>query len=123
MNSNAHLKTIFTSFVMAALFVGMLLVPDIAFAQSGGGADATGRVKGFINNINGLLNIASVAVVTMALIYTGYQIAFANKRIMDMLPILVGAFVIGAAAQIAKMIIPEDVGSGVMLTILSASYA
>ena len=122
MNSNAHLKTIFTSFLMATLFVGMLLVPDIAFAQ-GTGADATGRVKGFINNINGLLNIASVAVVTMALIYCGYQIAFANKRIMDMLPILVGAFVIGAAAQIAKMIIPENVGSGVMLTILNASYA
>lgn len=123
MNSNAQLKTIFTSFLMAALFVGMLAVPDIAFAQSGGGADAAGRVKGFINNLNGLLNIASVAVVTMAVIFAGYQIAFAHKRISDVAPILIGGFLIGAAAQLAKMIIPEDVGSSVMLTVLSQTYA
>ncbi|KQZ67825.1 MULTISPECIES: TrbC/VirB2 family protein [unclassified Lysobacter] len=123
MNSNAHLKTIFTSFLMATLFVGLLAVPDIAFAQAGGGADASGRVKGFINNLNTLLNIASVAVVTIAFIIAGYQIAFAHKRISDVAPILVGGFVIGAAAQLAKMIIPEDVGSGVMLTVLSSAYA
>lgn len=123
MNSNAHFKTIFNAFLMAVVFAGLLLVPDIAFAQAGGGADATSRVKGFINNLNGLLNICSVAVVTFALLYCGYQIAFANKRILDMLPILVGAFVIGAAAQIAKMIIPEPVTQNVMLTVLSSTYA
>lgn len=61
----------------------------------------------FFKNINGILNIASVAVVTIAVIFAGYQIAFAHKRIADVAPILIGGLLIGAAAQIAKMLIPE----------------
>jgi type IV secretion system protein VirB2 len=105
MNFNAQFKNIVSTFFMAALFVGMLALPEMAFAQT---ADAESRVKGFLNNINGLLNIASLAIVTIAVIFAGYQIAFAHKRISDVAPILIGGFLIGAAAQLAKMVIPED---------------
>ncbi len=96
------LKTV----LMAAAFAAAVFVPDV-FAQSTnfGGTDT--KVCGFFSNINGLLNIASIAVVTIAVIFAGYQIAFAHKRIGDVAPILIGGLLIGAAGQIAKMLLGD----------------
>ena len=85
--------------------VALAWMPLAAFAQVG---DTENTVEGFFDNIQGLLNIASVAIVTIAIIFAGYQIAFAHKRIADVAPILVGGLLIGAAAQIARMLLPED---------------
>ncbi|MGH8081669.1 MAG: TrbC/VirB2 family protein [Lysobacter sp.] len=115
MNNNIHLKNLGSAFLMAALFAGMLMLPELAFAQ--GQADAGSRVKGFINKLNDLLNIASIAIVTMAVIFAGYQIAFAHKRISDVAPILIGGFLIGAAAQLAKLVIPDNPTNNVMLMV------
>lgn len=71
-------------------------------------SDTEGSVCGFLDNINGLLSIASIAVVTIAIIFAGYQIAFAHKRIADVAPILIGGLLIGAAGQIASMIMPKN---------------
>jgi len=85
------------------------VVPSLAFAQAkGGGGDFTdtgGTVTKFFGNINSLLNLASISVVTIAVIFAGYQIAFAHKRIADVAPILIGGFLIGAAGQVANMLI------------------
>jgi type IV secretion system protein VirB2 len=99
--------------------------PGIVLAQAApdfGGADS--KLTGFLQNINGLLNLASIAVVTIAVIFAGYQIAFAHKRIADVAPILIGGFLIGAAAQIAKMLV-GDAGAGVAVVLqsLSGMYA
>jgi type IV secretion system protein VirB2 len=51
--------------------------------------------------------MASIAVVTIAVIFAGYQIAFAHKRIGDVAPILIGGVLIGAAGQIARMLLGE----------------
>lgn len=92
--------------VVAAFSLGLptelLAGPDYA------GSDQ--KVCNFFESINGLLNMASVAVVTIAVIFSGYQIAFAHKRITDVAPILIGGVLIGAAAQVAKMIV-GDTGS------------
>ncbi|MFL6593482.1 MAG: TrbC/VirB2 family protein [Luteimonas sp.] len=88
------------------------LAPGIALAQAApdfGGTDS--KVTGFLQNVNGLLNLASIAVVTIAVIFAGYQIAFAHKRIADVAPILIGGFLIGAAAQIARMLVGEPGGA------------
>ena len=99
--------------LMAVAFVACLAIPDLAFAQDGTGAK--GRVQTFFTNINALLNVASIAVVTIAIIFAGYQIAFNQKRIGDVAPVLIGGFLIGAAAQIAKMLLPADVTKTAML--------
>lgn len=91
--------------LMAAVFVSMLAVPNMLFAQSFAGADT--KVCGFFDNIKGLLNMASIAIVTIAILFCGYQIAFNNKRITDVLPILLGGVFIGAAGQIAKMLVGD----------------
>jgi len=82
--------------------------PAAVLAQAFGGADA--KVCGFFDNVNGLLNMASIAVVTIAIIFAGYQIAFAHKRISDVAPILVGGLLIGAATQIARMLLGPEAG-------------
>jgi type IV secretion system protein VirB2 len=88
--------------LMAVVFVGILATPGMAMAQ-----EATDRVEEFFGNLNSLLNIASIAVVTIAVIFAGYQIAFAHKRISDVAPVLIGGFLIGAAAQIARMLLGD----------------
>lgn len=71
-------------------------------------AETTASVCGFFSNLQGLLSMASIAVVTIAVIFAGYQIAFAHKRIADVAPILVGGLLIGAAGQIAVMLLPTN---------------
>ena len=96
-------KSTLSALLAAVVFVGFLAVPGMVVAQDFGGADT--KVCGFFDNIKGLLNIASIAVVTIAIIFAGYQIAFAHKRIADVAPILIGGLLIGAAGQLAVMVI------------------
>ncbi len=101
--------------------VAMLALPELALAQDGTGA--AGRVTTFFTNINALLNVASIAIVTIAVIFAGYQIAFNHKRVGDVAPVLIGGFLIGAAAQIAKMLLPDDVTSTAMVVGQMLQYA
>lgn len=57
---------------------GWLLAPG-AWAQTF--ADACNQVSGFMDNLLLLLRVVSVAVVTIAIIFAGFQIAFAHKRV------------------------------------------
>lgn len=90
----------------AVAFTALLALPELAFAQ----ADFDKRACGVLDSFRGLLNMASVAVVTIAIVFAGYQIAFAHKRIGDVAPILIGGILIGAAGQLAKWIMPDQKG-------------
>lgn len=74
---------------------------------TGGGTAGTTQTSllNFLGNIQNILQVASIAVVTIAVIVAGYQIAFNNKRISDVAPILIGGVLIGAAGQIASMLV------------------
>lgn len=100
-------KTVANGMLMAIAFVVLIAFPELALAQDGSGAKTS--VTTFFTNLNNLLNVASMAVVTIAVIFAGYQIAFNHKRISDVAPVLIGGFLIGAAAQIAKMLLPNTV--------------
>ena len=111
-----------TSLRVALMSSSLALLPVAAWAQDVAGA--TTRVQSFFGNINALLNVASIAVVAIAIIFAGYQIAFNHKRIGDVAPVLIGGFLIGAAAQIAKMLLPDDVTSTAMVVVqLLPGYA
>jgi len=101
---------------LAALFTA-LMIPGIAIAQVG---ETGTKVCGFFENINSLLNAASIVVVTIAVIFSGYQIAFAHKRIAEVAPALGGGVLIGAAAQVAKMVVGGN-GSGSGATACTSS--
>lgn len=91
----------------------LLLYVAGARAQSAGGLEeTTTKLCGFLGNITTLLNLGSIAIVTIAIIVSGYQIAFAQKRFNDVAPLLVGGLLIGAAAQIAKMLVGNQASCG-----------
>lgn len=100
----------FEIFRGVALFVVAMSLPGLALAT---GTDAFQTdTCAFLTRITTLLNIASVAVVTIAIIFAGYQIAFAHKRISDVAPILIGGLLIGAAGQLATWIMSNrDAGA------------
>lgn len=102
-DARATLSALFMAFV----FVSMIAMPEIALAAE----DFQTKTCDFLENITGLLNIASIAVVTIGIIFAGYQIAFAHKRIADVAPILIGALLIGAAGQLATWIIGAQAGA------------
>ncbi len=118
-----HAQRMLKSMLMAVLFAGAVFAQE-AFAAAGGGFGGTDqKVCGFFTNINGLLNIASIAVVTIAVIFAGYQIAFAHKRIGDVAPILIGGLLIGAAGQIAKMLLGDSSTSSCSSTAMLVDQA
>lgn len=88
------------AFLYLAVFL-LLTLPGIALGQDA--TDTIDTACKFASNINKILNAVSIIVVTIAVIFAGYQIAYAHKRIGDVAPVLVGAILIGAAGQIAKM--------------------
>lgn len=95
-----------TENITTATFVAVtILAPAAVFADQQLFTTAQGGACNFIRNIHTVLNLMSVAVVTIAIIFAGYQIAFAHKRISDVAPILIGGVLIGAAGQIAKMLV------------------
>ncbi|HEY4293107.1 TrbC/VirB2 family protein [Luteibacter sp.] len=96
-------RTSLNKVVIFFMIAAVLLLPSISLAQNV--AETSKKVCGFFENINSLLNAASIVVVTIAVIFSGYQIAFAHKRIADVAPALVGGVLIGAAAQVAKMVV------------------
>ena len=102
-----------SAIIMVIIAATALAFPELALAQDATGAQ--GRVTSFFTNINSLLNVASIAIVTIAVIFAGYQIAFNHKRVGDVAPVLIGGFLIGAAAQIAKMLLPSDGTSTAMV--------
>ncbi|WP_372393507.1 TrbC/VirB2 family protein [Xanthomonas sp. NCPPB 3582] len=108
----ADAKMVGTQAMKAVVFTSLLLVAGGAFAGNTelGGTDT--RVCGFLNNVTRLLNMGSIAVVTIAVIVAGYQIAFAHKRISEVSPILIGGVLIGAAGQIANMILKNNESDG-----------
>jgi type IV secretion system protein VirB2 len=93
---------------LAFLLVALAFVPEIALAQV---SETQDKVCGFFGGISTILNAASIVVVTVAVIFSGYQIAFAHKRISDVTPPLLGGVLIGAAAQIAKMVVQGKDGT------------
>ncbi|MGJ7542691.1 TrbC/VirB2 family protein [Variovorax sp. LT1R16] len=98
----------------SAAIATLVIVPCLAMAQAGGG-DLTSATCGVLGKVKTLLNAVSIIVVTIAVIFSGYQIAFAHKRIGDVAPVFIGGLLIGAAGQIANMLIAtntSDASSG-----------
>lgn len=112
--------------LMSLVVLGAMMLPGAALAQDLGGTDQ--KVCGFFSNINNLLNMASITAVTVAVAFSGYQIAFAHKRITDVAPVLIGGLLIGAGGQIAKMLVGDtgqscSATTSMVMHYLSSFYA
>ncbi|WP_429002530.1 TrbC/VirB2 family protein [Xanthomonas sacchari] len=104
-NSNA--KIIGMAALKAAMFTAAVFASGAAMATGTDYAGADQKVCGFLGKTNNILNMASIVVVTIAVVFAGYQIAFAHKRVAEVAPVLLGGVLIGAAGQLAKMLIGD----------------
>lgn len=103
-----------TVLIMSALLIAAVTIPGIAFAETtdGGFTAACENVAGFFGNFQMILKAVSVGIVTIAIVFAGYQIAFAHKRISDVAPILIGGLLIGGAATIAVWFVGDFADDG-----------
>jgi type IV secretion system protein VirB2 len=106
-NNATQAKNTLNSLIMFAVLLAIVALPTLAFAQEADFQATGAKVCGFFSNMNKILNMTSITVVTVAVVFSGYQIAFAHKRIGDVAPILIGGVLIGAASQVAKMVIGD----------------
>lgn len=89
--------------VLVIAFLTLTLSQQVLAAPATTGfGDACDNVVAFFTNFETILKAASVIIVTIAIVFAGYQIAFAHKRLSDVAPILVGGLLIGGAAAIAS---------------------
>jgi type IV secretion system protein VirB2 len=103
----ANAKKVGKAAMQAALFTAAVFACGAAMAAGADYAGADTKVCGFLGKTNNILNMASVVVVTIAVVFAGYQIAFAHKRVSEVAPVLLGGVLIGAAGQLAKMLIGD----------------
>ncbi|QCB45669.1 TrbC/VirB2 family protein [Hydrogenophaga sp. PAMC20947] len=90
-----------------------------AWAVAAGFEKACANVSDFFTNFETILRVASVSIVTIAVVFAGYQIAFAHKRLSDVAPILIGGLLIGGAATVAGWFVSgwsTENGSGAQTT-------
>lgn len=88
------------------------LVPVIAFAQNEANME---KAKAFLSNISMLLNMASIVIVAATLLFVVYQLVLRRQKFEEVRAILFGGLLIGAAAQIARVLLPDDVTSTAMM--------
>ncbi len=87
------------------LFMAFLVFGQEVLAQANNVTqqfgEACGKVEGFFKNFETILKVISITIVTIAIVFAGYQVSFAHKRLSDIAPILIGGLLIGGAATIA----------------------
>lgn len=86
------------------MFATLLLLPSLALADE----DLGQTTCTFFNKINSVLNGISIVVVTIAIVFAGYKVAFAHARIAEVAPVLIGGVLIGAASQIANVFLKNS---------------
>ena len=84
-----------------ALIFSFLLVASAVQAQSAVGT----RVTGAVTQLGTIINATTTIIVTVAIIFSGYQISFNNKRFGEVWPILLGGLMVGAAGLFAQFFI------------------
>ena len=83
--------------VFCLLALGLALFPELAHAS--GGLD---KIDDFMNNLVSILRGASIATVTLAVMWVGYKVLFTDWDVKEIGKILMGALLIGGAAEIAR---------------------
>ena len=86
----------------ASLLLAVMVTPVLAQDRY---AHTEGSVCGFLDNINGLLSIVSIAVVTIAIIWAGFKMIFQGARLADVANVLIGGTLVGGAAAFASYIV------------------
>ena len=76
----------------------------MAFANPSFGAGLQ-KVNTLVQNIQDVLTAVAIGVVTIAILIAGYKILFGGQTFREVSPIIVGGIIIGAAVEIASLLV------------------
>lgn len=83
----------------------IMLQAEYAMAAGGGGLDG---VKTTLDKIIEVLNMCAVAAITIAIIVSGYKVAFGGSTLREVAPIMIGGVLIGSASYIAGVLLGKS---------------
>ena len=63
------------------------------------------KINTTVSNVNAILAVVSIAVVTIAIIWAGFKMIFQAARLVDVANILIGGTLIGGAGAFAAFIV------------------
>lgn len=87
--------------VRQLLRAALATAPAFACAQGGG----LGRVQDGLNQIQAAMLGISAVIITIAIIWAGWQLLYEGKRFSDIARIFFGAILIGAAPGLGAMFV------------------
>src|SRR5205085_867932 len=68
-------------------------------------AQGLAKVNTLMQSVLDVLKGASVVAVTIAIVLTGYRMAFKGESLADCAPVIIGGVIIGAASEIAQLLL------------------
>jgi type IV secretion system protein VirB2 len=80
---------------------GLPLVAASQLAQ----AQGFDKIATTVTNVNDILVVISIAVVTIAIIWAGFKMIFQGARLADVANVLIGGTLVGGAAAFASFIV------------------
>ncbi|PSU67909.1 type IV secretion protein A [Photobacterium phosphoreum] len=97
-SSSSHSLMTFMVFMAIVL---CSITPDVAFASGG-----VTQVNEFFTKLATALRVVSSGVVTVAIMWAGYKVAWTPAGVQDVAKPFGGALLIGAAAEIGRFLLP-----------------
>jgi len=98
-NLHGRLGPAVRSAAIATLLTLVLAVPRFALAQG------FEKVNTTVTNVQSILVVISVAVVTVAIIWAGFKMIFQGSRLSEVANILMGGTLIGGASAFSAFIV------------------
>jgi type IV secretion system protein VirB2 len=77
----------------------------LAAASPAALAQGFDKINTTVSNVNDILVVISVAVVTIAIIWAGFKMIFQGARLADVANVLIGGTLVGGAAAFAAFIV------------------
>lgn len=68
-------------------------------------AEGLDKVNEAMDSILAMLRGVSITVVTIAIMWSGYKMAFQHARFADIVPVLGGGLLVGVAAEVARYLL------------------
>lgn len=91
--------------VLAAAAIMSLVIANPAFAAGTAISSWSTNIKPAIESISqGLVDIG-IPLITVALMFIGYQIAFSSKTLKALVPVVIGCLVVGSAPLLAQSLL------------------
>ncbi len=94
-------KGFYKVLIYLSLAFSLLFFSEVVFAIEGG----LERINGFMDNILTILHGASIAVVTVAIMWSGYKFLFKQADIAECAKILAGGLLIGGSTELAHYLL------------------